>query len=174
MTVPAWKINRATPYLAHAQETADACNIVGLGFAAASALLAMESTKNGLAGQNIYGGSDGAAAALSGYPHDVDESNYRVFRWLTGKGQQSNGVGPCQITYKPYFDIMEGRGLDPWWPTDNMIFGFELLQGNHRATKSWRDAYARYNGGPKPPPVSFQRGDKFVELLELYRRRYRR
>jgi hypothetical protein len=128
---------------------AAACRQVGLNFPAACALLLMESR----GGENVYGGDVGGA--LRRYPHPVDESNFKVFEWLVEVEEfKSNGVGPCQITYYPYFDQMFHLGLRPWLPVDNMIFGFDILQRNfdkqingHTVQEAWERAATLYNVG---------------------------
>lgn len=121
-----------------------------LPFWAACALLQKES-----GGRNVYGHD--AGGALSGFPHQVNRGNWDVFRWLViDKGQTSNGVGPCQITYAGemkggrrgggYFGIMEERGLRPWIPLDNMIFGFGLLAAHKERLGTWAKAGEAYNG----------------------------
>jgi hypothetical protein len=113
----------------------------GLPFYAACALMEKES-----GGRNVYGHD--AGGALSGYPHPVTFDNWRVFRWLViDKGMTSNGVGPAQITWKPFFLRMEDELLKPWSPFDNMFFGFRLIR-DYRVGKTWADAGTRYNGSP--------------------------
>lgn len=88
-------------------------------------------------GRNIYGNDatrDEAGniieyAALSGYPHEVDESNYKVYDWLVNvRGMRSNGVGPGQITHKSLHDDMKNRGLRAWVPQDNIRYTAKLLR----------------------------------------------
>lgn len=117
-----------------------AANEVGLPFYAACALMQKESM-----GRNIYGND--YLGTLSGYPYDVNHDNYRVFRWLVfTKGKRSNGVGPCQLTYKGFFTQMEKEGLKPYDPYDNMFFGFRLLLSYYKSSGSWTKAGTRYNG----------------------------
>lgn len=149
------RIKIASNFIENAVEAAFACRLANLPFFVACALLEMESD-----GKNVYGHDKGGA--LSGYPFRVDRSNYRVFEWLVSNGMPSNGVGPCQITYVPYFGIMRARNLAPWLPQDNMRFGFELLAGNYARTKSWEKAGAQYNGGPRPNLNALKYGGRFA------------
>lgn len=117
-----------------------AADKVGLPFYAACALLEKES-----GGLNIYGND--AGGALSGFKGTVDASNFAVFRWLVfTKGMTSNGVGPCQLTYKGFFTDMDSKGLKPWDLMDNMLYGFKLLNDYHKSTGSWAAAGTKYNG----------------------------
>lgn len=121
-------------------DAALACREVGLPFWAACALLEKESN-----GRNVYGHDQGGA--LSGFPHEVNFGNFQVFRWIVfDKRMMSNGVGPCQITFKGFFTEMDDRGLQPWVPYDNMLYGFELLRKHHDAAGTWEGAGRSYNG----------------------------
>ena len=136
------RINIAKAFgLQNVDVIAKVCREVGIPFYAACALFEKESK-----GRNCYGNDkDGA---LSGYPGEVDESNFAVFRWLIlNKEMVSNGVGPAQITWKGYFAAMESQGLKPWIVTDNMRFGLGLLLDHYnRHGKSWFEAGKAYNG----------------------------
>lgn len=125
----------------NADIAARACREAGLPFYVACALLEKESH-----GQNIYGHD--AGGALAGYPGPVTESSYDVFEWLVkNTAYNSNGVGPCQITWFPYFARMKNEGLKPWDVHDNMLFGFRLLKGHLDAAKGNYVAAGRsYNG----------------------------
>lgn len=113
---------------------------VGLPFEVACAVLQKES-----GGRNVYGHD--AGGALSGYTRAVNEQNFNVFEWLiTVKGENSNGVGPCQITWFPFFNVMRQRNLKPWVPYDNMVFGFGLLKAYYDTSHSWTAAGHKYNG----------------------------
>lgn len=94
-------------------------------------LLALLEKESG--GRNIYGHDSGGA--LSGFPKEVNQGNYEVFRWLVlTKGQNSNGVGPMQLTFKGFFTDMERGYLKPWDVHDNMFYGARL----------WRNYYRTY------------------------------
>lgn len=167
MTAPVTKarIGIASKILANADAAAVACREANLPYFAACALLEKES-----GGHNVYGNDKGGA--LAGFKFDVDESNYLVFEWLVFvKGQLSNGVGPCQITFKPYFREMEQQGLDPWNPHDNCLFGFRILAANYRATGDWEQAFARYNGGPHPNAAAQAYGKDGAKKLTEWKQR---
>lgn len=139
------RIRTATKYgIANAGAAAVACRRAGIPFFVACALLEKES-----GGRNIYGHDRGGAFSGAG-DTQVTDINFMRFLTLVFGGQTSNGVGPCQITYKGYFPIMLDRGLNPADPLDNMTFGFELLAANYRTAGTWELAGARYNGGGNP------------------------
>ena len=66
------------------------------------------------------------------------------------QGEKSNGVGPAQITWPPYFAQAAERGLHLWEPEDNLAFGLEILRGHLRGDLS-AEGIARagtlYNAG---------------------------
>lgn len=135
------RIKIATQHgIANAEVAAEVCREVGLPFFVACALLEQESM-----GRNVYGHD--AGGAMSGFPDPVNFGNWRVFRWLViDKGQTSNGVGPCQLTYKGFFLDMEKQGLKPWRVRDNMLYGFRLLKGYHDKNGNWILSGQAYNG----------------------------
>jgi hypothetical protein len=116
-----------------------AAKATGLPFEVACALIQKES-----GGRNVYGHDEGGA--LSGYPYAVTEENFKVFRWMINNGHTSNGVGPCQITYRGFFTQMDQQGLRPWVIYDNMVFGFRLLKSYYTREGGWTEAGKRYNG----------------------------
>lgn len=124
----------------NADVAAVACREAGLPFFAACALLEKESH-----GLNVYGNDTGGF--MAGFPDPVNYGNWRVFRWhVIDHGYTSNGVGPCQLTYKGFFLDMEKKGLKPWRLRDNMFYGFRLLAGYHRQHGDWLGAGEEYNG----------------------------
>lgn len=134
------------------------CREVGIPFWAACALMEKESM-----GRNVYGHD--AGGALSGFEQPVTRRNFEVFEWLVfDKGQTSNGVGPCQITWKGYFGAMRDAGLKAWDVHDNMLFGLRLLWHYYEASESWAVAGQRYNGA-----AAYGR-DLAVKVLEWRKR----
>lgn len=130
----------AGAYLSNVEILAVAAAKVGIPFYAACALVDMESE-----GKNVYGHD--AGGALSGYPGEVNAENYAVFRWLViDKKGRSNGVGPCQLTWRGFFPDMESKGLKPYDVHDNMVYGLGLFWGYYKASKSWTTAGRKYNG----------------------------
>lgn len=132
--------------LANVRPIYDAALASDLGLAPACALMEKES-----GGRNVYGHDPGGA--LSGFPGEVNGSNWEVFWWLVHDQQQpSNGVGPAQLTYSGFFRDMLAAGLAPWRVYDNARYGFNLLAGYHAtAVKGgsdhpWVVAGQRYNG----------------------------
>ena len=137
-------------------EAAVACRLAGLPFFAACALLEKES-----GGANVYGHDAGTPFSTTalGRPANgrVTASNFQQFlSQVCFHGRPSNGVGPCQITYAGalkgglrdggFFRQMMDRGLLPWVPADNMLFGFEQLAGYAGASLDWHAAGKLYNG----------------------------
>lgn len=112
---------------------------VGLPFAQAMTLLQMESN-----GRNIYGSDKGGMLAGFG---TVNAENFLAFEYMVVKKlHASNGVGPCQITYRGFFPQARNQGLDLSVPHDNMLFGFALLVKLHKSKKTWEGAFTAYNG----------------------------
>lgn len=142
MAIAPYKVQAARDFgLQNINALVYAAETTRLSFAACCALLEMESN-----GRNVFGHD--AGGALSGYPGTVNKSNYDVFRWMVvDQGMPSNGVGPCQITWWPFFAEMEAKGLKPWRPEDNMLFGFGLMK-TYRRGNTWEEAGRRYNGSP--------------------------
>lgn len=155
--VAQWRIDLAGKYMQNTIDLALACRTVGIPYWASCALIEKESH-----GRNSYGGDEGGA--LRKFPHTVDKSNFLAFyHHVVVLGDlNSNGVGPCQITYAGphsfgktgpreggYFKQMPERGLEPWIPKDNMVFGLGIFWKNYQNTHSWISAGGLYNGGPK-------------------------
>jgi hypothetical protein len=121
-------------------------------------------------GRNVYGHD--AGGALSGFPREVNEENFRVFEWLVfTKGQTSNGVGPSQITSKGLLTDLKADGLKAWVPADNILFGTGLITGYYRNARdvqnldvweSIRYAGRRYNGASAY-------GDSLVTIAKKWR-----
>lgn len=167
MTPPVTKarIATASKRLTNADIAARACREADLPFYAACALLEQES-----GGRNVYGHDEDGA--LAGYPGEVNAENYAVFRWLVfDKGQASNGVGPCQITYPGYFTDMEQQGLRPYDAGDNMLYGFRLLKANYARLGQWAGAGAVYNGGPRPNAKALGYGRDFAKKVNQWKTR---
>lgn len=150
MTVTAKQVAAITRAgVQHAEHIAAACNKTGCKLYLAVAMIAKES-----GGRNVWGSDRGGV--FRGLPDVVTESSYRAFRHeLTVNGRTSNGVGPAQVTYKPFLAEMEGRGLRPWVPADNILFGIEKLWGYYLDSRergrsnadAIREAGTMYNAG---------------------------
>lgn len=122
---------------------AEACRNAGVPFFVACALLEKESM-----GRNVYGNDVGGVFTDLPSSFRVNRGNFEVFEYYVVKrGKASNGVGPAQITWRGFFPDMRKKGLKPWRPYDNMLYGFGLLalyKAEHGAT--WEDAGTKYNG----------------------------
>jgi hypothetical protein len=112
-------------------------------FYVACALMQKES-----GGKNVYGHDKGGV--LSGYPDEVSEENFKVFRYLVlEQGFPSNGVGPAQLTYKGFFEHMEELDLKAWDPYDNMLYGLRLIMQYYDDFSNWANVGSMYNGSPE-------------------------
>lgn len=127
---------------ANQQAVIDAAGKVGLPLAVAAAFVEQESH-----GANVYGHDAGGAMSGAGA---VTEANYKEFLQLVRSGHTSNGVGPLQITYPPYFeqDTTEVAGL--WRPLNNLVFGLRIIKaslGGNYSDTALDAAGQRYNSG---------------------------
>lgn len=159
MAIAPYKVQAARDFgLQNINALVYAAETTKLAFAACCALLEMESN-----GRNVFGHDVGGA--LSGYPGPVTKSAYDIFHWMVfDQGMTSNGVGPCQITWKGFFPEMEAQGLKPWRPEDNMFYGFSLMK-QYRRGHTWVEAGKRYNG-------STQYGAEFAARVKLWQKRF--
>lgn len=155
----AQKLNLAQRHgLSNTAQILAACREARIPFYVGCALMEKESH-----GRNVYGNDSGGTFA--GAPFGVTKYNWEVFRWLViAKDQRSNGVGPCQLTYKGFFTDMESKGLKPYDPHDNMLYGFRLLKSYKDKHGTWQEAGASYNG-------SASYGRAFAALVEQWKDR---
>lgn len=112
----------------------------------AAALAQLES-----GGRNVFGhDAGGVHAAPRGTDVPVTRELFEELEARVAAGETSNGVGPAQITWPPYFARARRRGLRLWEPEDNMAFGLEILRG-HLGCDLTEDGIARagtlYNAG---------------------------
>lgn len=168
------RVTTAAKHLQHADAAAVACRKAGLPFFVACALLEQEG------GRNIYGHDKNGVNAIKG-ELAVTAENFMGFLFKVLNGATSNGVGPCQITYAGslknghrdggHFRVMAERGLLPWVPADNMVYGFGLLADSHRDGETWEKTYARYNGGPTPNAAALEHARRFGALITKWKKR---
>lgn len=156
---------------AYGIENADAlvraCKALGLEVAIGAALMEKESN-----GRNVYGHDRGgvfSTEALGKPPGNrVTKENYQEFRRrIAVPGSISNGVGPAQITWKPFFADADRRGMDLSDPSQNMQFGFDLF-----------DDYLYNSGGDvveagRVYNNSLAYGIKLNEMVQAWRNRLR-
>lgn len=136
----------------------EACREARIPFYVACALMEKESH-----GRNVFGNDVGGTFA--GAPFGVNKYTWTVFRWLViDRGGKSNGVGPCQLTYKGFFTDMESEGLKPYDVHDNMLYGFRLLKSYKDSKGTWERAGTAYNGSP-------EYGQAFGALVEKWKSR---
>lgn len=131
MAIPYAAIEAASTWLVNADLAAKACQATNLPYWLFCAVLDKESK-----GKNVWGHDKGGA--LSGYERPVTEEGFQIFWWLLDGGQldtagntvkvHSNGVGPCQITYRGFLQEMLAEDLRPWDPADNMLKGAQILR----------------------------------------------
>jgi hypothetical protein len=128
---------------------AQVANELKMSFYQLIALLEKESH-----GRNVYGADVGGT--FERFKDPVTECNWRAFRHeVISLGKRSNGVGPCQLTYKGFFTDMESKGLKPWLPKDNILYGAGIYWGyfvGQRAegwsvASSIKRAGSKYNTG---------------------------
>ena len=94
--------------------------------AVAAALAELES-----GGRNVFGhDAGGVHSAPRGTDVPVTRKSYQELVARVAQGETSNGVGPAQITWPPYFAQAAERGLRLWEPEDNLAFGLEILRGH--------------------------------------------
>jgi hypothetical protein len=152
MTVTGTQIARAqTAGLINVPALAAACDHYKFPFYLACTILDKETD-----GRNIFGHDRGGSmSGPSSINIEVTEELYQQFKketmpnWpKTTGGKTSNGVGPMQLTYKPFFPQMElDLHLKPWVVEDNMLFGVMLLNNTWKASnKSIYAVGKTYNG----------------------------
>lgn len=114
--------------------------------AVAAALAELES-----GGRNVFG-HDAGGVFSAPRDQDVAVTPERVaeLRRRVEAGETSNGVGPAQITWPPFFERADADGLDLADPEDNMTLGLRLLR-DHAGGDLTPPAVARagtlYNAG---------------------------
>lgn len=146
------RIQIATDHGIHnADILAVAAREAGVPYNVACALMQKES-----GGLNLWGND--AGGMFNELPADitVTKGGYEVFEYyVVHLGHTSNGVGPCQITWRGFFEDMRAKGLKPWDVHDNMVYGLGLLalyraKGDH----TWEYVGEKYNGS-KSYGISF-------------------
>jgi hypothetical protein len=162
--LPLRKIRIATQFgLENATTIALAARKAEVPLAVASALFEKESM-----GRNIWGNDRGGVFEPLPFGWQVTKAGYEIFEhYVVVLGYTSNGCGPAQITWRGFFPDMRAKGLKPWRPYDNMLYGLQLLhdyKNVHGAT--WEDAGTKYNGARSY-------GIDFAEKIREWRTRYR-
>lgn len=112
----------------------------------AAALAELES-----GGRNVFGRDRGGVFATPGAPPvAVTRERVAELRRRVAAGETSNGVGPAQITWPPFFDRADAEGLDLAEPEDNLTLGLRILH-EHAAGDLSTDGIERagtlYNAG---------------------------
>lgn len=104
----------------------------GVPPAVAAALAEVES-----GGRNVFGNDRGGVFSRPGRP-DVAVTPARVaeLRRRVADGETSNGIGPAQITWPPFFDRADAAGLDLADPEDNLTLGLTILAEHARGDLS--------------------------------------
>jgi hypothetical protein len=168
MTVTADQITAADTVLDNVAAAAEVADEIGITFYQLCALLEKESH-----GRNVYGGDVGGT--FERFRDPVTECNWRGFRHeVITLGKRSNGVGPAQLTYKGFFADMEAKGLKPWVPKDNILYGAGLYWSYFVACRAegWsmkssiRRAGTKYNTGEYGFAAY---GDRLFELTVKWR-----
>ncbi|MBU8741901.1 hypothetical protein KM866_01695 [Micrococcus luteus] len=113
-------------HLDHAAAIVAAARRADVPLAVAAALAELES-----GGRNVFGhDAGGVHGAPRGTDVPVTRERYEELVARVAQGEKSNGVGPAQITWPPYFAQAAERGLRLWEPEDNLVFGLEVLHGH--------------------------------------------
>ena len=104
----------------------------GVPLSVAAALAEVES-----GGRNVFGNDRGGVFSRPGRP-DVPVTPKRVaeLRRRVAAGETSNGIGPAQITWPPFFDRADAAGLDLADPEDNLVLGLTILAEHARGDLS--------------------------------------
>ncbi|WP_248123600.1 LysM peptidoglycan-binding domain-containing protein [Micrococcus lacusdianchii] len=104
----------------------------GVPLSVAAALAEVES-----GGRNVFGNDRGGVFSRPGRP-DVPVTPERVaeLRRRVAAGETSNGIGPAQITWPPFFDRADAAGLDLADPEDNLTLGLTILAEHARGDLS--------------------------------------
>lgn len=104
----------------------------GVPLSVAAALAEVES-----GGRNVFGNDRGGVFSRPGRP-DVPVTPERVaeLRRRVAAGETSNGIGPAQITWPPFFDRADAAGLDLADPEDNLVLGLTILAEHARGDLS--------------------------------------
>lgn len=146
-----WRREAAAPRalsarLENADAIAAAARRADVPLALAAALTQLES-----GGRNVFGhDAGGVHSAPRGTVVPVTRERFEELVARVAAGETSNGVGPAQITWPPYFEQARRRGLRLWEPEDNLAFGLEILRG-HLGGEATEEAIARagtlYNAG---------------------------
>jgi hypothetical protein len=136
-SLAAWGILRATEVVAIAAETR-------LALPAAATLLEKESG----GGRNVWGSDPVPTAGAYVKGGEVTRDNYRAYRAALAAGTAgTQGVGPCQLTWRGYQDAADQLG-GCWQWQHNVRVGFTTLR-QLQAVSGVRDGFRRYNGsGP--------------------------
>lgn len=109
----------------------------GLKIDLACAILLQETS----GGHNVFGHDAVRNPVQGGY---VTYARYRQYLTYRQRGQGSQGVGPCQLTYFAFQDRADRLG-GCWQPWLNMRVGFTDLAANIRRTNEWA-GIKLYNG----------------------------
>ncbi|MDO4240300.1 LysM domain-containing protein [Micrococcus sp.] len=118
--------------LENAPAIAEAARRAGVPLSVAAALAEVES-----GGRNVFGNDRGGVFSRPGRP-DVPVTPERVaeLRRRVADGETSNGIGPAQITWPPFFDRADEAGLDLADPEDNLTLGLTILAEHARGDLS--------------------------------------
>ena len=112
--------------------------------------------------RHIFGHDVGGAFPGRKVTHDRFEALIRRHAW--------NGVGIFQITYYGY--ILAHPKV--WRILANCKVGLKIVKQQIDGAGGLRAGLARYNGGPTPPPISWEYADQVTSRQRKWAARFRR
>jgi hypothetical protein len=135
------------------------------GFVAELAAAATHLETESAGGRNVWGHDPVDTGGIYRKGSAVTREAYLAYKARRAElGAQ--GVGPCQLTWRGYQDLADGRGACWDWRV-NAAVGFEVLAGLIRA-HGIRDGFRRYNGSG---PAAERYADDAVVRLAKWRDR---
>lgn len=150
------------PDVPYIEEIRQAAKETGLPLRHALALVQGESDF-----KNIFGCDLGRRSTVPFCRQLVTRERFRALLNHVRKRGTSNGVGLTQVTYGGYLPQLEDAGGGEQ-PLAQCRVGFRILKDLFDRVGE-RRGYAEYNGGPKPPAVSWLYADAMLARARRWR-----
>jgi hypothetical protein len=112
-------------------------------------------------GKNEWGHDPTIFIGGGDFGQPVTEESYTAYKALRDSTGQSQGVGPCQLTWKGYQDQADALG-GCWRPLPNMVVGFGIIAGYRADGLTWHETWRHYNAGSLPPPA----GETYADEMD--------